>query len=259
MQAQNPSSDFQQQQQQQTEQPRTQLRNDAVEKALAIAMRFRQESNRVIDGPIDNSTNYGQQRREYFQEERRKLQAFRLKNLEYVMNYEEKALRQQVECMNQMAAYEERQQLHLELQQQHQRQRQLQLEQKQQQKEQMGISNDGQGGIGSGEQKRAERARKRQLLEHKASGVYLTNLPTDGSTTERTLRGLFCSYGRLDRITMYRHRSTGELKGDGLIVFGQDAVYEYKTKSGNVTDADLVEAVCRQVSLHLWVSQNANR
>jgi len=58
--------------------------------------------------------------------------------------------------------------------------------------------------------------------------IYLTNLQTDGSTTEQSLRELFGSYGQLDRITMYRHRSTGEYKGDGLIMFGRESVEEYK-------------------------------
>jgi len=185
------------------------------------------------------------------------------------MKHEQAALRRHVDCMNQMTAYEERQQLQLQLQQQQQqRQVQLQLEQKQQRKDQL----YGEGGIGSKEQRRAERTRvrKRQTLEHDAddgggggssttnttnkalrTSIYLSNLPIDGSTTERTLQSLFCSYGRLDRVTMYRCRSTGEWKGDGLIVFGRDAVGEYRRKNGDGAGADLVEAVCTQVSLFL--------
>jgi len=182
------------------------------------------------------------------------------------MKHEQAALRRHVDCMNQMTAYEERQQLQLQLQQQQQqRQVQLQLEQKQQRKDQL----YGEGGIGSKEQRRAERTRvrKRQTLEHDAddgggggssttnttnkalrTSIYLSNLPIDGSTTERTLQSLFCSYGRLDRVTMYRCRSTGEWKGDGLIVFGRDAVGEYRRKNGDGAGADLVEAVCTQMN-----------
>jgi hypothetical protein len=69
----------------------------------------------------------------------------------------------------------------------------------------------------------------------------------DGSTTERTLRSLFGAYGRLDRVTMYRCRSTGELKGDGLIVFGRDAVEEHRVRRRADDGADLVGAICAQV------------
>ena len=81
------------------------------------------------------------------------------------------------------------------------------------------------------------------------TSLYLTNLPVDGSTNERTLRSLFGSYGRLDRVTMYRSRSTGELKGDGLVVFGRDAVEGHRARRRTETDdgADLVDEVCAQV------------
>jgi len=174
--------------------------------------------------------------------------------------------------MNQMTAYEEKQLLAVELQKEQRRQHLLEKEDKKRQREQMGMLNEGSGGIGTKEQRRAERVRKRQHnVEHDASStangpsdaskklrtsLYLTNLPTDGSTTERTLQSLFCSYGRLDRVTMYRHRSNGELKGDGLVVFGRDAVEEYwrknNTNGGSEEDGDgdvdLVEAVCAQMN-----------
>ena len=254
---------YQQQQDEQKQQQHAQ--SDAIEKARAIAMRFHHQSTQIDDASINSNVNYAQLRHDHFQKERQKHQVHSLKNLEYVMKHEETELRRQVECMNQMTAYEERQQLQLQLQQEQQRQRQLEIEQKRQHREQSGMMNDDCGGIGSKEQRRTEKMRKRQRLEHGANGnsgassdkkeairtsLYLKNLPTDGSTTERTLQSLFCLYGRLDRVTMYRHRSTGELKGDGLIVFGRDAVEEHQMKGGN-DDEDLVEAVCTQVSFDL--------
>lgn len=77
--------------------------------------------------------------------------------------------------------------------------------------------------------------------------IYLTNLPVDASCTERTLQSLFCLYGRLDRVVMYRNRTNGELKGDGLIVFGRDAAEEYRVKNNDNGGVDLVESVCTQV------------
>lgn len=265
-----------------------------IEKARAIAMRFQQETilqqqqqqkpSTINDTSIPNNINYAQLRHQYFQQERNKLQIFTLKNLEYIMKHEEKELRKHVAVMNEMVAYEEQQDIQLQLRQEQQKQYQLIQRQKQEQREIAGIMNEGGGGIGSMEQRRAERARrKRQQTisctppsdangsssshHHQSNkftslrtSLYLTNLPTDGSITERTLQSLFCSYGRLDRVTMYRHRDTGMLKGDGLIVFGRDAVEAYQQKAGdhdgsdetNNNDSqnvigDLVEAVCVQV------------
>ena len=266
---------FQQESQHQatTEQTQQQAQHsdEAAEKARAIAMRFHLESKPIIDdNTIDKSLPYAELRRTHFEKERKKLQTFHLKNLEYVMKHEEKELRHHVDCMNQMTAYEEKQQIQFQVAQEQHRQRQMQIEHKKQQREQSGVLNDGGGGIGTKEQQLAERVRKRQHLGHASGGgssktngsnrddstlkmrtsLYLTNLPTDGSTTERTLQSLFCAYGRLDRVTMYRNRSTGELKGDGIIVFGRDAVEKYQAM--NVQEqggADLVEAVCTQVSV----------
>mmetsp|Transcript_8969 Transcript_8969/g.18035 ORF Transcript_8969/g.18035 Transcript_8969/m.18035 type:complete len:159 (+) Transcript_8969:1554-2030(+) len=60
---------------------------------------------------------------------------------------------------------------------------------------------------------------------------------------------------------MYRHRSTGEYKGDGLIVFGRESVEEYEKKRGADSnggdgvetdlrgrDDDLVGVVCSQMN-----------
>lgn len=268
-----------------------------IEKARAIAKRFQQENlqlqqHQCNDTSIPNNINYAQLRHQYFQNERSKLKIYTLKNLEYIMKHEEKQLRQHVAVMNEMVAYEEAQDIQYQLRQEQAKQYQLTLRHKQEQREIIGIMNEGNGGIGSVEQRRAERSRwKRHQTStnssdsrHRGSkadsassqhhpcssdnttirtSLYLTNLPTDGFTTERSLQSLFCSYGRLDRVTMYRHRDTGLLKGDGLIVFGRDAVEEYQHKvnnhhpstgsnekdgnSSNDVVEDLVEAVCAQV------------
>jgi hypothetical protein len=165
-----------------------------------------------------------------------------------------------------MTAYEERLQIQSELQRRQQREIRRRLEEKEREREQSGMIRGG-GGIGSKEQRKVERVRKRQHNHSNGSNnnnnntysdtttatftqrasLYLTNLPTDGSITERTLHSLFGLYGRLDRVTMYRHRSTGEYKGDGLIVFGRDAVEEFGWRSAESSGVDLVESVCSQV------------
>lgn len=49
---------------------------------------------------------------------------------------------------------------------------------------------------------------------------------------------------------MYRNRSTGELKGDGLIVFGVDAISSGggNDDTNNGGSADLIETVCMQMN-----------
>ena len=259
--------------------------DDPLQKARAIAMKFHKESTTTIinDTSIPTNINYAQQRQQYFQKEQQKLASFKLKNLEYIMKHEECELRKHVDTMNELTAYEERQEIQLQLHKQQCKQRQLDEEMKQQRREQVGMFNDDGCGIGTKEQRRAERVRKQQQQQcdltnnnttnntnhHNKkkkvtlrTSLYLTNLPTtnndNGSSSsvcnERTLQSLFSNYGRLDRVIMYRHRDTGELKGDGLIVFGRDAVEEYWTKKNGMEEEedgmDLVEAVCTQVRLN---------
>ena len=257
--------------------------DDPLQKARAIAMKFHKESTTTIinDTSIPTNINYAQQRQQYFQKEQQKLASFKLKNLEYIMKHEECELRKHVDTMNELTAYEERQEIQLQLHKQQCKQRQLDEEMKQQRREQVGMLNDDGCGIGTKEQRRAERVRKQQQCDltnnnttnntnhHNKkkkvtlrTSLYLTNLPTtnndNGSSSsvcnERTLQSLFSNYGRLDRVIMYRHRDTGELKGDGLIVFGRDAVEEYWTKKNGMEEEedgmDLVEAVCTQVRLN---------
>lgn len=244
--------------------------DDPLEKARKIAMRFHQESTNITDSSIPANINYTEQRKEHFQKEDQKLRHFQLKNYQYVMRQEEKELRHSVDCMNQMTAYEERQDLQLQLQKEQYKQRQLQMHQKQQQREQIGMLNEGSCGIGTKEQRKAEHVRKRQHYDSSntnsnnastsnkqkttalRTSIYLSNLTTDGSCTERTLQSLFCLYGRLDRVVMYRNRTNGELKGDGLIVFGRDAAEEYRVKN-NDNSIDLVESVCTQVRMDLYL------
>ena len=263
----------------------------AVERARAIAMRFRKEEEEgksvIVDASVPDNVDHARLRRDHFERERTRLGLFRLKNLEYVMRHEEGELRRAVECMDHMTQYEERLLLQKELQDKQRHELRMRMEEREIRKERRGISNDGGGGIGTMEQRRAARAREarrpdgsgpssvteRNDASDAAMGadvddrpsrtsLYLTNLPVDGSTNERTLRSLFVGYGRLDRVTMYRFRSTGELKGDGLVVFGRDAVEEHRARRRADDGADLVDEVCSQVSLFLFhivdTSQNPN-
>lgn len=279
------------QQPMQSHQIEQQQKKDAIAKARAIAQRFHTESTQQppsytsINNEFHNTTSSAsinshninisdnaQKRQQHFEAEKLKLQTFTLKNLEYIMNHENAELRSHVDCMNEMTAWGERQGLQLQLM------RQQQKEQQENERKQRQLEKRSGGGVGSNDQRCTERIRKRRQFEQHPNGgisadnttsanqqqqqtpirtsIYLTNLPKDGSITERTLRSLFCVYGRLDRVTMYRNRSTGELKGDGLIVFGRDAVAgggnesndaQQVTTENNGGDG-LVEAVCMQMN-----------
>ena len=160
--------------------------DDPLEKARKIAMRFHQESTNIIDSSIPTNINYTEQRKEHFQKEDQKLKSFQLKNYQYVMKQTEKELRHSVDCMNQMTAYEERQDLQLQLQKEQHRQRQLQMHQKQQQREQIGILNEGSCGIGTKEQRKAEHVRKRQHYD--SSNTNSNNASTSNKQKTTALR-----------------------------------------------------------------------
>ena len=226
---------------------------ERIRNARLIATRLREEQALVTG--VDCSVNYAQQREDFLEKERRRFQSCRLKNLEYVMKREESEIQQHVECVNQIASLEEKQNIQIQIMKEQQRQKQELLGQRKTQRQQSQMLNENSGGIGTKEQRRAETLRKRHQSEKRPSNadtgeslrtsLYLTNLPTDGSCDERVLKSLFCMFGRLDRVTMYRDRSTGDLKGDGLITYGRDAALEHESKGSGV---DLVETVCSQVS-----------
>jgi hypothetical protein len=286
-----------QQQQQEQQQEEEEQHHDAIAKAREIAQRFHRERmtttattsdttatllpshytstttlsnnnknhnlHNIIN--INNNENYAQKRQQHFQNEHRKLQTYRLKNLEYIMKKEESELRSHVECMNEMTAWGERQSLHQQRQQIVMREQQERKEQREMERQQRQLQMKVGGGIGSNDQRHVEVIRKRQFQHPNQqeqetptistparTSIYLTNLPTDGSITERTLGSLFCTYGRLDRVTMYRDRVSGELKGDGLIVFGRDAIVAAAATAaqnrGDNAAADLVDIVCTQMN-----------
>ena len=238
---------------------------ERIRNARLIATRLREEQPLVTG--VDCSVNYAQQREDFLEMERQKFQSCRLKNLEYVMKREESEMQQHIECVNQISGLEEKQNIQIQIMREQQRRKQELLEQRKAQRQQTQMLNENAGGIGSKEQRRAETVRKRHHSEQRTSisnadtgeslraSLYLTNLPTDGSCDERILKSLFCLFGRLDRVTMYRDRSTGDLKGDGLISYGRDAALEHKSKG---TGVDLVETVCSQVSL-VWENRRLSQ
>ena len=142
----------------------------AVEMARAIAIRFRREQEGggksvIVDASVPDDVDYARLRRDHFERERTRLGMFRLKNLEYVMRREEGGLRRTVECMDRMTEYEERLQLQKELQDRQRRELRMRLEEREIRRECRGIANDGGGGVGTMEQRRAARAREARQLD----------------------------------------------------------------------------------------------
>ena len=96
-----------------------------------------------------------------------------------------------------------------------------------------------QAGVGTQKRKRADVVAKTQMgLVAPAAALYLTGIPRDGSIDARQLRQIFAAYGRITKVHLYRDKLTGELKGDGLVVYQVESMAERN---------ELMETVCTQV------------
>ena len=111
-----------------------------------------------------------------------------------------------------------------------------------------------QAGIGTTKRKRVEKEKNRTgnvpLADHldPTVSIYLSGLPVDGSIAEGFIGRLFSSYGTIKNVHFYRHKPTGELKGDGLLLF------ESKPKDKE----RLLQSVCSQVRGEwFWIIQHS--
>lgn len=118
-------------------------------------------------------------------------------------------------------------------------------------RQQLHRSEPSMAGIGSEEQRTAET--KRRKFQEYAGGrtasngtdrgtvaIYVSNLPTDGSTGEEALASVFGNLGyHLRKVHIYYNKQTGAMKGDALVI--------YQLGSGSNRN-ELTESVCTQVS-----------
>ena len=169
-------------------------------------------------------------RLQYFRLEQERFQHVLLRNLDYVVAKEEQKLQRQLDDIQVAQRAEET------IRQQHAAllaKRQAGMKQLKQTK----------AGLGTRQQKKTERFKRKH--GHAVSGtpqrndtaaLYLSALPR--SIEEDTVRSLFGSYGKIQKVHFYRDRQTSELKGDGLLVFGTRNETEKQS---------IIDAVCTQV------------
>jgi hypothetical protein len=197
-------------------------------------------------------------------DEERKQRAL-FKNLQYVARLEEERLVQQLEEVKQVKT----------LEQQIDERYQQKMEHRQKQRSKNNSINNGSNnintsgaGIGTKQRRKAEAKRQKTALppslrKNHAKGnrgggnnnnsngsgnngsgsvaIYVSNLPTDGSFDEATIRGLFSAYGSLRKVHFYVDKITGNKKGDALVIYslteGEDEIL-------------LTESVCSQVGTY---------
>lgn len=174
------------------------------------------------------------------EQERVRLEKALLQNWEYLAKREEQRLQHQLRLID--AAKQ--------LEQDQVQRRVLQtkvLEQQQQQKQNRnGHLSSSQAGIGTLEQRNRKRKvnqlqQRQQQEQDCSSSLYLSNLPS--TTSMDVIRNLFQSYGTIKRVHFYTNKTTGLLKGDGLVT--------YETNKEKQITTDFLQSVCQQVSFCL--------
>ncbi|KAL7575986.1 hypothetical protein ACA910_000774 [Epithemia clementina (nom. ined.)] len=105
-----------------------------------------------------------------------------------------------------------------------------------------------QAGIGTKQRKEAERIKVKEghvpLKSNKDDpstvAVYISGLPKDGSLTSDAVKDLFGCYGNIVKVHFYLNKTTGEVKGDGLVI--------YSFRGDENEGSNLVNMVCSQMS-----------
>jgi hypothetical protein len=192
---------------------------DLLAKARAVVLSFSTES-RLDCSPSE----YRQQRIRHAQKEQVRLHNAWTKNLQYVANREQEKLKQQLLQVEQAKAYEQRL-----------------YEQQQTQYIERTTTIITKAGIGTKSQKaqkaQHQRHQKETTKRMETAALYLEGIPTNSE--ENLIQSLFQSYGTIRKIHFYRNQTTGECKGDCLLV--------YQLESEQNKDK-LIDLVCAQVS-----------
>ena len=202
---------------------------DVLAKARAIVRSFSTESPPDQYSPFD----YRQQRIRHAQKEQIRLHNAWRKNLQYIADRQQEKLKQQLQQIEQAKAYE--QQLY-EQQQQHYIQRTTATTATT--TIAMNTNNSNKAGIGTKSQKVQNQRQKKDITKQSDTvALYLEGIPANGDNN--LIQSIFQSYGTIQKVHFYRNQTTGECKGDCLLV--------YQLASGQNRD-ELIDLVCMQVS-----------
>ena len=200
---------------------------EAIAKARAIVQKFQQQKHHSpLSGASMLPADYRHRRQQQLEKEHERLHKATLKNFEYVARREEERLNQQ------LAQLEETKILERQLQEQ---QAAFLLSRREKQ-------NLSKAGIGTSRRQALEKAKQQKghtvKLNYDLSiAIYLSGFSRE--VTEDFLRQLFSSYGAIRSVHLYRHKQTGELKGDALVVYNVRKVSEKQ---------EVLDTVCSQVS-----------
>eukprot|EP00549_Striatella_unipunctata_P009695 CAMPEP_0118712364 /NCGR_PEP_ID=MMETSP0800-20121206/24753_1 /TAXON_ID=210618 ORGANISM="Striatella unipunctata, Strain CCMP2910" /NCGR_SAMPLE_ID=MMETSP0800 /ASSEMBLY_ACC=CAM_ASM_000638 /LENGTH=248 /DNA_ID=CAMNT_0006617363 /DNA_START=171 /DNA_END=917 /DNA_ORIENTATION=- len=184
---------------------------EGIKRAQAILARQQQQQ---LEAKVDkNDTDYALQRQRHAQREAKRLRLAMIKNLEYVAQKDEAMIQSQITNMQVL---------------------------KQQQQQQS--------------KKRERQELKKSLLsfpkQHQAApGLYVSGLTNSKNTNnndddddkekEEALQGmlkiLFCSYGKIKQVKLYRHKESQKLKGDGLVLFHHKMELDLQTICAQVS------------------------
>lgn len=209
---------------------------DSLAKARAVAQSFYSYATvpqEPLAAPILPVSDYKQQRIQHFEQEQVKFQQAWIKNLNYITKRQEQRIKHQQEQIEHVKRQEQR------LDQQHREH-----------------YNNRTSSFTSTMPKQTMVQRNFSIAPFNkhyrnndtasAAALYISGLPP-ATISESLIRELFESYGSIQKVHLYRHKSTGTFKGDGLLVF---RVLESTTKE------ELVHLVCSQVSTHATWSVN---
>eukprot|EP00977_Amphora_coffeiformis_P012186 scaffold3006_cov172-Amphora_coffeaeformis.AAC.2 len=195
----------------------------------------------ISSSSISSSSVYVEQRRKAAIREKRRLQEAWSKNFAYLAAKQDSETTQMEQ---KIAAAQQRQ---VEADQHYQRILEERKQRHEQQKEMKS-----QAGIGTHKRNRVE-VTKAKLSQLPTVAVYISGIPRDGSIQASSLGDVFRAYGSVTKVHYYRDKTTGELKGDGLVVFevhdAQEGGTLLHTVCAQMNGAELAEGIELHVEL----------
>lgn len=207
-------------------------------RAQAILKRFEEQQQQFLGGMMVSGADltdvepvvYRRQRELGFQREAERKKLAILKNFEYLTH--------RASCrVGELAAQiDESRELEIMVNERYQ----IALEERKRLREQRTHNLNSQAAIGTEKRKHMDKqVRKAMSARDIRVSLYLTGLPTNESVGEDFVRNLFGSYGQIRKVHLYRDKASGEMKGDGLVVYNL---------ASDGSEQELVEVVCSQVS-----------